>query len=92
MIGGVDDADITHQPNGKTGRQSGRQDIDERVAEKNCTDHLLGRAEQSINGGGADVAFLFERVHARARGGRERGLGAVEEGGQGNQHRRSRLG
>ena len=86
MAGGVDDADFADEQDGETRRERRSQHVDQRVADEDGADHLLGPLQQLVHQRRAGVAFLLQRMHAGARGGGQRCLAAVEEGGQRDQH------
>ena len=79
---GVDDAHLSDEHDGEPRGERRRQNVDERVADQDRADHLLGLAQDFVDELGLGVAVLLERVHARARCRRQRGLAQVEEGGQ----------
>ena len=84
--GGVGDADLADEHDSETRSQRGSQHIDERVADEDRADHLLRRLQEPVDQRRLGVPFLLERVHASARGGRQRRLGTIEESRQGDQH------
>src|SRR5262249_51721131 len=83
--GGVDHPTVAEQHDEGAGRQRGGQDVDQVVAEQHGADDLLHMATQAIHHAGLLVALALQRMHARPRGGGERGLGGGEEGGAADQ-------
>ena len=83
--GRVDDADVAHELDGKARGERGGEHVDQRIAEQNGADHLLGRREQAVDELRLLVAVLLERMHAGARRGGQARLAYVEECGHRDQ-------
>ena len=82
MIGGVDDAALARpSSNEHAGGERRGGDGDKLPAEQHRADEAPAHRDQPVDERGAAVAGRLQRVHARARGGGERGLRAGEEGG-----------
>ncbi len=68
------------EPRDENARREGRRaDIGQRIGEQARPDQPVAPGEQPVDKRRAAIAVFFQRVHARARGGGQRGLGAGEE-------------
>jgi len=70
--------------------ECGGQHVDQRIADKHGADHFLGCREQAVHELCPRVAFLIERMHARARHAGEPGFAQVEEPGHRDQEQDGR--